>query len=293
MNKNPVYISFNLAEYQVLFDKASFPEMAMYFILKKMANFKSGEVGSFRQQKLNYEKLATLLSRPVRNTAPAEIYDRGQARNILGRLERIGLVTNIRIENEALKMRLPLSPMHDVTEVIPENAPSPLSPTDKPVQEPTNFFDGWLDVTASCDDDPFAINTDKNHQYNQNHHISHTAAVCTARDNSQGDTPSPSATGRIHPPSFGKKEGSATLTTADIVAELKNAGGFRLLDHSVSLAIFKGWEKIGVQMSELKQAISKMHDEGGYDLIPGELDKIMRAGRRSPCAGTGRGTVSL
>lgn len=292
MSKNPVYVSFNLAEYQVLFDKASFQEMGMYFILKKLANFKTGEVGTFRQQKLNYEKLAVMLSRPVRNTAPAEIYDRGQARNIVGRLERIGLIANVRIESECLKMRLPLSPLHDPAEVPPLELPQIQGSDDKLDREPTGETSGELATLEFSDDDPFAINTDKNHQYDQNHHISHTAAGTPPHEIDWGDYPPPSATSRIHPPlSLEKKEGSATLTVSEIVGELNSAGGFRLLDHAVSMNIFKGWEKTGLQAEELRKGISKMHNGGGYDMVPGELDKLLRASRRGQ--GTGRGTVAI
>ena len=72
--KKTAYISINMAEHETLMTKASFAEITMYLILKKLANFKTGHVGGFRQQKLNYEKLAQMVSRPTRNTAPAEIY---------------------------------------------------------------------------------------------------------------------------------------------------------------------------------------------------------------------------
>ena len=288
-----VYVSLNLAEYEILMSKASFAEMGMYLILKKMANFKTGEVGSFRQQKLNYEKLAQQLSRPTRNTAPGEAFDRGQARSIVARLERMGLVSNIHAEG-ALKMRLPLSPIHPLDEVPPnEPAPalaeaakcqheqlvnSPLGPADP---------DFW-------DDEPFSINTDKNHQYNQYHHHSHNDDTVSNVDPDKGEGTSPSAACRIHPqPLLEQGKGmSAKLTTTQIEEELRKAGGFRLLDHQVSKGIIRSWEKMNVDAIELRGAIYKMQQDG-FDLLPGELDKIIRANRQREKFSTGRGKVAL
>ncbi len=288
-----VYVSLNLAEYEILMSKASFAEIGMYLILKKMANFKTGEVGSFRQQKLNYEKLAQQLSRPTRNTAPAETFDRGQARNIVARLERIGLVSEIRIANDALKMRLPLSPINPLDEVPPEEPAPALAETaecqhEQLVKSPIGPADAdfW-------GDDPFSINTDKNHQYNQYHHQSHTDDTVSNDDTDMGEGTSPSAARRIHPqPFFEEGEGmSAKLTAAQFKEEL-NTAGFRLLDYDLSKNIMRSWEKMNVDATELRGAIYKMKQDG-EDLVPGKLDKIIRAIRQREKSSTGRGKVAL
>ena len=288
-----VYVSLNLAEYEILMSKASFAEMGMYLILKKMANFKTGEVGSFRQQKLNYEKLAQQLSRPTRNTAPAETFDRGQARNIVARLERIGLVSEIRIANDALKMRLPLSPIYPLDEVPPEELAPALAQTGKCqheqlVKSPLGPVDAdfW-------DDDPFSINTDKNHQYDQYDHQSHTDDTVNYDDTDKGEGTSPSVARHNHPqPLLEKSEGmSAKLTTAQIKEELRTAG-FRLLDYDVSKSIMRSWENLNIEATELRGAIYKVQRDG-FDLVPGEVDKIIRANRRQEKSSTGRGKVAL
>jgi hypothetical protein len=288
-----VYVSLNLAEYEILMSKANFAEMGMYLILKKMANFKTGEVGSFRQQKLNYEKLAQQLSRPTRNTAPAETFDRGQARNIVARLERIGLVSEIRITNDALKLRLPLSPIYPLDEVSPEESAPALAETAechrkqlvKTLLGPVDA-DGW-------DGDPFSINTDKDHQYDQYDHQSHTDDTVNNDDTDRGEGTSPSAARRIHPQPFLEEgEGmSAKLTTAQIKEEL-NTAGFRLLDYDLSKNLMRSWEKMNVDATELRGAIYKMHRDC-EDLVPGKLDKVIRAMRQQEKSNTGRGKVAL
>lgn len=289
-----VYVSLNLAEYEILMSKASFAEMGMYLILKKMANFKTGEVGSFRQQKLNYEKLAQQLSRPVRNTAPPESFDRGQARNIVGRLERMGLVSQVRIVDEALKLRLPLSPICLPDEVEPSEPPPTLAePVESQRQDDSKSLLGPADADF-WDDDPFAINTDKNHQYDKYNHHSHTDITENIDHIDKGEGTSPSATRRIHPqPVLEKGEGmSAKLTTAQIYEELKKAGGFRLLEHEVSRSIMRSWENIDINATELRGAIYKLQRDG-HELLPGELDKIIRASRKREKNSGTRGKVAL
>lgn len=288
-----VYVSLNLAEYEILMSKASFPEIGMYLILKKMANFKTGEVGSFRQQKLNYEKLAQQLSRPTRNTAPAETFDRGQARNIVARLERIGLVTDIRITNDALKMRLPLSPIHPLDEVPPEEpAPALAYSAECHHEQLVKSLLGPVDAEG-WDGDPFSINTDKNHQYDQYHHHSHTDATVSSDDTDKGEGTSPSAARRIHPQPFLEEgEGmSAKLTAAQIKEEM-NKTGFRLLNTDLSKSIMRSLEKMSVDAIELRGAIYKMRQDG-EDFLPGKLDKMIRAIRQREKSGTGRGKVAL
>ena len=288
-----VYVSLNLAEYEILMSKASFAEMGMYLILKKMANFKTGEVGSFRQQKLNYEKLAQQLSRPTRNTAPAETFDRGQARNIVARLERIGLVTDIRSTNDALKMRLPLSPIHPLDELPPEEpAPALAKPAECQHEHLVNSLLGPVDAD-DWDGDPFSINTDKNHQYDHYHHHSHTDATVSSDDTDKGEGTSPSAARRIHPqPLLEEGEGMSAKLTAAQIREQMNKTGFRLLDTDLSKSIMRSLEKMGVDVIELRSAIYKMRQDG-EDFLPGNLEKMVRAIRQREKARTGRGKVAL
>lgn len=159
MTKN-AYISLNMAEYNVLFSKATFAEMAMYIALKKLANFKTGQVGGYRQQKLNYEKLGQLISRPKRGTAPAEIIDRNKARYLVEKLQVMGLVAEARFDSDTLKLRLPLSPISDIEDV---SAPEPAQMLDIPAERQQPEIDNHAPARANPEDDwfdPFAISTD-------------------------------------------------------------------------------------------------------------------------------------
>jgi len=302
--KKTAYISINMAEHETLMTKASFAEITMYLILKKLANFKTGHVGGFRQQKLNYEKLAQMVSRPTRNTAPAEIYDRNQARNLVLRLEKIGLVSQVVYEGEALKMRLHLSPMGDYEEDETDagNTGKPVKPVPasenvgKCHQERTEFS---LDFIGEFDQDCSAISTDSP-QYKKYNHHSHidSTDVLDQYDQGEGTSPSVATGGTIHPfPIFEKIEGKSAQLTKEHALEHLKAAGFRLLDHPVSQNIVGGWVKAGLRELDLKAAIYSLSAEGG-DLVPGELDReirpLMKTQKKNGVASsTGRGRVAL
>lgn len=293
--KKVAYISLNMAELEALMTRASFAEITMYLILKKLANFKNGQVGGFRQQKLNYQKLADLVSRPPRNTAPAETYDRNQARAMVLRLEKIGMLSQISYENEALKMRLHLSPMGDYEEDKALEATPALGEQEKSHQAKERKSLESPVVVDDDDHDPFAISTDflQYKQYSQSSHTDSTG------NSDKGEEPSPSVavTGNIHPfPSSKNADAMSAGLTSEQVFEKLRTEGFRLLDHPVSQSIVNGWLKSGLQELDLNVSVFKLVTEGG-DLVPGELDKEFRSLQQMrkglKVNRTGRGSVAL
>lgn len=287
--KKAAYISLNMAEYEALMNRASFAEITMYIILKKLANFKTGQVGGYRNQKLNYEKLGQLVSRPKRNTAPAEIYDRNKARYLVEKLENMGLVAHVKYENEALKLRLPFSPLHDVEEAqAPEAAPALENPEKRQQGSEVDPLETRLDFDSE-DFDPFAISTDSD-QYKQYLHHLNTVGKRTLEDTDQGEGTSPSgAMSAIHPVRSSKNEdGKSAKLTVERIASRLAPKGFRLLETPLSKTIMLGWVTAGTSEEELEGAIANLVSEGG-DLIVGQLDKALRSHRAN--RRTGRKSV--
>lgn len=291
--KKPAYISLNMAEYEALMSKASFAEITMYLILKKLANFKTGQVGGFRNQKLNYEKLGQLVSRPKRNTAPAEIYDRNKARYLVEKLENMGLIAQVKFENDSLKLRLPFSPLNDVEEV---QAPEPASLQeilDKHQQESTpDPLESPVDIDWE-DFDPFAISTDSV-QYKQYLHHLNTVNKRKLESTDKGEGTSPSgAMSAIHPIRSSKnEEGKSAQLTVEVIASRLGPKGFRLLDTPLSKTIMAGWVTAGTSEREMDDAIAILVSEGG-NLIAGELDKVLRGRRRSNSKDTKKSALVL
>lgn len=113
--KRPPYISFNKAETAALAG-VCLRSLRVYFELKWLANFRTGMVGTFKDQKLTYEKIATRVAIPTsqgRSTASNTIDGKEVAR-IIQRLELAGLVEDIQNSQYGLTLRLPMSPMPDL-----------------------------------------------------------------------------------------------------------------------------------------------------------------------------------
>lgn len=291
--KKQAYISLNMAEYEALMTKASFAEITMYLILKKLANFKTGQVGGYRNQKLNYEKLGQIVSRPKRNTAPAEIYDRNKARYLIEKLENMGLVAQVKFENDSLKLRLPFSPMNDVDEV---KAPEPAS-LQEILEECQQASDADpLETRMDFDSDefdPFAISTDSVQYKHYLHHLN-TVGKRKLESTDKGEGTSPSgAISAIHPVRSSKnEEGKSAQLTVESIANRLAPKGFRLLETPLSKTIMSGWVTAGTSETELETAITKLASAGG-NLIAGELDKILRGRRKSNSKDTKKSALVL
>lgn len=106
------YVSFNSEELDRL-ALASHRELALYFVLKRLASFEDGWVGMFGKQTLTYDDLAQKICRPSSQGRPADVYDRAEAYRLVQRLKDRGLVSQVQQLGKRLVMLLPLSPIVD------------------------------------------------------------------------------------------------------------------------------------------------------------------------------------
>lgn len=107
-----VYISFGKREWAAL-RQVCLRSLRLYSELKWLANFKTGVVGTFKEQKLSYEGLAQMVSIPVRQgmSASHATVDGTEIRRLLERLEGLGLVADRVHDGTRLTMTLPMSPI--------------------------------------------------------------------------------------------------------------------------------------------------------------------------------------
>ena len=107
-----VYISFGRMEWAAL-RQTCLRSQRLYAELKWLANFKTGVVGTFGQQKLSYEGLAQMVAIPVRQgmSASHATVDGTEIRRLLERLESLGLVADLLHDGTRLTMTLPMSPI--------------------------------------------------------------------------------------------------------------------------------------------------------------------------------------
>lgn len=116
------YVSFNFDEIAKLKeadkDESHRGKMCLrcwrlYFELKILADFKTGVVGTYGNQKLSYERLAKMVTIPVTkgSTGATRTIDGKEVKRLLDTLTAEGLVSNVSIVDQRLTLRLPLSPL--------------------------------------------------------------------------------------------------------------------------------------------------------------------------------------
>ena len=106
------YLSLNLqGELGVLLQSGSFEEIGLYLILKKLADFKTGMVGSFKSQKLTCRQLAKAMTRPASQGKKEIVFEDKEIWRLLERLHGRGLIRQID-NRDGLRLCLPLSPIH-------------------------------------------------------------------------------------------------------------------------------------------------------------------------------------
>ncbi|MDT7516048.1 hypothetical protein [Rhodoferax mekongensis] len=108
----PPYISFGKEESEAIWTLD--PRcMWLYFRLKWLGNFKTGRVGTFKNQKLTLEGLARMVAIPVRQgmTPGNTNIDGTEIRRLLQRLRDVGLVADGESDQTRLTMTLPMSPI--------------------------------------------------------------------------------------------------------------------------------------------------------------------------------------
>ncbi|MES2283408.1 MAG: hypothetical protein V4542_18490 [Pseudomonadota bacterium] len=86
----PPYYSFNSVEYELLGRDCSHADLALYFSLKKQADFRTGVAG--QQFQLTWDDIARFVSRPSSQGVPAIAADEAYARWLMKRLSKVGLI---------------------------------------------------------------------------------------------------------------------------------------------------------------------------------------------------------
>lgn len=107
-----VYISINQLEMSLL-RHVSFEALGLYHLLKEKATFKTGIVGKFFKQKLNYAWFAREMARPASQGRAALTFDTKAIQRLLAQLAEVGLVEDEHWDGSRLTLRLPYSPIQN------------------------------------------------------------------------------------------------------------------------------------------------------------------------------------
>lgn len=283
------YISLNFGELDKL-QALGFEAQALYLIMKRLADFKTGVLGKFYHQKITYSSLAEQLSRPPSQGKEAQIFERSQVSRIIDHLETAGLVDERSSAGGKLTLRLPLSPIAQTEAATPETARNKAkakkSPQDKPRQSAgkpilTGVFDDMFDLipvlSPSETNNTFLINTDR--------------ALNTPDPGAR--KPADAAASPPSPHMGGETETGASLTIPRIQAMLREAGAI-YIDTPISKDYYNRWIKHCVSEEKLRWEIEACL---AFDVAirPGDLDRsLIPAAHRPAMSSKGnRGQVAL
>ncbi|MEI7429604.1 MAG: hypothetical protein WCL27_04040, partial [Betaproteobacteria bacterium] len=100
----------NLMEVEAL-RSASFEALALYFLYKEKADFKTGILGKFFKQKLTYAFFAREMCRASSQGKPEKKFDTKDVQRLTEQLESLELVEEVRFDDGRLTMKLPFSPI--------------------------------------------------------------------------------------------------------------------------------------------------------------------------------------
>lgn len=278
--KREVYISLDQEEMGRL-RQLSWRECWLYLELKWLANFKTGEIGTFMRQCITYEQLAGMIGKPTGQGREAEHFDGKEAARSLMRMHKVGLVGGIgRRENNGLQFTLPLSPIDQAAarqarlaaasgEKLPDA--SMAQPAEKP------------DVAGDCPDSPQleSVLTTSNNINTFN----------TDGSDGAGDTPAPRGVGSDPTPGLSTNPPPGALSLARLKRRLHEAW-FVYVDTADSARFYANWLHQGFSEAEFEEAIEQIQQDDSP--TPAALDRILRKHRvQRSRPKPGRGRVAL
>lgn len=315
--KKPFYVSLNRLELDLLAD-ASYEEVTLYVtILKRLANFKTGLVGTFQKEALTYEDLAVKLSRPSSQGKPAQTITRDRARDLVHRLESRGLASNVQVLGKTLILLLPLSPIdYDAEEVPTANAKQNAASGQKKLQtrskQNVSNADGMglEDVLeGAC---TVLTNTIQSHttQYPPILNNDSRAGSCVsnegepqaeediignifADDNTDGAyAPSFAQMDEIHPPLEMKAHFDALPLSAEVIGEFLRGRGVLHAETTLSKGLYMRWIRAGVTCEQLEEAVETVNGDMKVQQTPHSVDAALSC-QLINLSGSGRGKVAL
>ena len=280
--KNTLYWSLNEAEMALLLNTLDADEAQLYLALKKRANFRTGDVGTFKNEKLSLQKLADVLARPSRQGKASLIFHRKDIQRMLDKLRDRGLVADMSNDDERLTLRLPLSPIRyagDVATAVPEGNSESL-----PLDETPNALETRPKSRASQDLlDTSVLTRSKNYQSSSINTVSNGFVEGGAV---RADSPSSPSSGEARAPST-----RAGLTVREMEERMLRRG-FRLLRYEYSRQLLADWEAMQLVENDFEDALTVLENDPKLDRVPAALDCVLRP-RQRPKNVAGRGSVAL
>ena len=251
-SKKTRYISINLDGEFAALEGLGFRERWAYLCCKRLANFKTGVVGAFGNQRLTYGDIAAMIKAPATQGRGDGAIDDTQAADFIKRMASVGLVSNIgRRDNGGLRFELPLSPIGrnkaaqsgqvagKMSEIFPEA--TPLQPAANAVLARAGDESG--------DEVSVVINTKRN--INTDEPATTVDGAGSRRAN--GAAPSGEC--------FVSGAAATSPLTADDIREAVGGNwNFAGAHEPEALQLYESWSNAGITLDELQAAMTSVEE---------------------------------
>ena len=253
----PFYLSLNDKEMATL-DVASYDEIALYLILKRLADFKTGFIGKHPQSKTNCQKLADKLSRPSSQGKAGITYDRKDISRLLDRMQLKGLLIREPYNEDNIVLELHLSPINYAKKVATDN-----TATDNDIQAtmPQPDLLRLAESPASVEQERFK----KLH------------SVMNNTDSNINTINTPNNWGN----DFEIETDNSTLSLEKIKRLINARGTVLYANSATSNAIYKGWLKAGINEAQLIKAMNETEDKFTMTQTPNDIDETLKEAKTS------------
>ena len=239
-------------------DVASYDEIALYLILKRLADFKTGFIGKHPQSLSNCQKLADKLSRPSSQGKRGITYDRKDISRLLDRMQLKGLLIREPYNDDNIVLELHLSPINYAKKVATENTAT-VNDTQQTIPQPEHLRSS--ESFASVEQERF----------NKLH------SVMNNTDSNINTINTPSNWGN----DFGIETEGNTLSLEKIKRLISARGTVLYANSSTSNAIYKGWLKARVNEAQLIKAMDDAEDKFTMTQTPNDIDDALKEAKTS------------
>lgn len=234
-------------------DVASYDEIALYLILKRLADFKTGFIGKHPQSISNCQKLADKLSRPSSQGKRGITYDRKDISRLLDRMQLKGLLIREPYSDDNIVLELHLSPINYAKKVATENTAT-VNSTQATMPQP--------ELLKSAES-PANVEQER---FNKLH------SVMNNTDSNINTINTPSTWGN----DFENEIDNTTLSLEKIKQLIIAKGTVLYQNSGTSNAIYKGWLKAGVNEAQLIKAMDDAEDKFTMTQTPNDIDDALK-----------------
>ena len=237
-------------------DVASYDEIALYLILKRLADFKTGFIGKHPQSISNCQKLADKLSRPSSQGKRGITYDRKDISRLLDRMQLKGLLIREPYNDDNIVLELHLSPINYAKKVATENTAT-VNDIQQTMPQPEHLRSA---------ESPASVEQER---FNKLH------SVMNNTDSNINTINTPSNWGN----DFGIETEGNTLSLEKIKRLISARGTVLYANSSTSNAIYKGWLKARVNEAQLIKAMDDAEDKFTMTQTPNDIDEALKEAR--------------